>query len=72
MSGGGWVRPVHRWVSVVFTLTVVVNFGSLAVVGTSPAWVTYAPLVPLALLLLTGSYLFVRPYVVKGRPGLVR
>ena len=48
------------------------NFGVMAVVGSSPEWVTYAPLAPLALLLLTGSYLFVRPYVVKGRLGHVR
>ena len=37
-----------------------------------PPWVTYSPLLPLALLLLTGLYLFVLPYATKwgsGRPA---
>ena len=32
-----------------------------------PPWVTYSPLFPLALLLLTGLYLFVQPYAAKLR-----
>ena len=32
-----------------------------------PAWVTYSPLLPLALLLFTGLYLFVLPYATKWR-----
>jgi hypothetical protein len=32
-----------------------------------PAWVTYSPLPPLALLLFSGLYLFVLPYAVKWR-----
>ena len=35
--------------------------------GTPPAWITYSPLLPLALLLLTGLYLFVLPYVSKRK-----
>jgi hypothetical protein len=31
--------------------------------------VTYSPLLPLALLLFTGLYLFVWPYTTKGRGG---
>ncbi|CAN7293537.1 hypothetical protein LJR129_001486 [Acidovorax sp. LjRoot129] len=59
--GGGWVRPVHRWVSVVFTVTVTANFVAMAVsAGGPPPWITYAPLAPLAVLWLTGVYLFVR------------
>jgi hypothetical protein len=34
-----------------------------------PPWVTYSPLLPLALLLLTGLYLFVLPYATKWRSG---
>jgi hypothetical protein len=33
----------------------------------APAWVTYSPLLPLALLLLTGLYLFVLPYAARRR-----
>jgi hypothetical protein len=31
--------------------------------------VTYSPLLPLAVLLFTGLYLFVLPYIVKWRRG---
>ena len=61
-----WIRQAHRWVSIAFTLTVVANFVALSR-GTPPAWVTYSPLLPLALLLFTGLYLFVLPYAVKRR-----
>jgi hypothetical protein len=30
--------------------------------GPPPAWITYSPLLPLALLLSSGLYLFVLPY----------
>jgi len=64
MSQG--IRVFHRWISIVFTLTVVANFVAMSQ-GTPPASVTYAPLLPLALLLFTGLYLFVLPYVAKRR-----
>jgi hypothetical protein len=32
----------------------------------NPAWVTYSPLLPLALLLFTGLYLFLLPYAISG------
>jgi hypothetical protein len=35
--------------------------------GQPPNWVTYSPLLPLALLLFTGLYLFVLPYAIKWR-----
>lgn len=63
-----WIRQVHRWVSVLFTLTVLANFVVRAQ-GEPPDWVTYAPLLPLALLMLTGLWLFVAPYVTRGRAG---
>ena len=63
-----WVRQFHRWVSIAFTLTVILNFVVMAVrAGQPPALVTYSPLLPLFLLLLTGLYLFVLPYAAKGR-----
>jgi hypothetical protein len=61
-----WLRLFHRWVSIAFTATVVANFAALAK-GTPQPWITYSPLLPLALLLLTGLYLFVLPYIVKRR-----
>ena len=67
MNWNKWVRQTHRWVSIAFTLTVIANFVAIAQVGTPPAWVTYSPLLPLALLLFTGLYMFVLPYVSRGR-----
>ena len=65
-----WIRQIHRWVSIAFTVTVIANFIALARVGgMPPPWVTYSPLLPLAFLLLTGLYLFVLPYAIKWRSG---
>ena len=62
------IRQFHRWVSIAFTLTVIANFVVRGVQpGEPPALVTYSPLLPLALLLLTGLYLFVLPYTGKSR-----
>ena len=64
------VRQIHRWMSIAFTVTVIANFIALAqAAGMPPPWVTYSPLLPLALLLLTGLYLFVLPYTTKWRRG---
>jgi hypothetical protein len=49
---------------------VIVNFVALGLgQGQPPAWVTYSPLLPLAVLLLTGLYLFVLPYTARWRSG---
>jgi hypothetical protein len=63
---GSWIRRVHRWLSACFTLTVIANFAVRAQ-GEPPDWVTYAPLPPLALLMLTGLWLFASPYVSRRR-----
>jgi hypothetical protein len=64
------VRQIHRWVSIIFTVTVAANFVALAQgSGMPPPWVTYSPLLPLALLLLTGLYLFALPYTARWRSG---
>jgi hypothetical protein len=64
-----WIRQTHRWLSIAFTLTVIANFFALAQAGGEmpPAWVTYSPLLPLALLLVTGLYMFVLPYATRWR-----
>jgi hypothetical protein len=51
-------------------VTVIANFIALGLrSGMPPPWVTYSPLLPLALLLVTGLYLFVLPYATKWRSG---
>ncbi|MGH8085108.1 MAG: hypothetical protein ACREPV_07510 [Lysobacter sp.] len=69
MSASDRIRQAHRWVAIVFTATVIANFVAIALAGggmPSP-WVTYSPLLPLALLMLSGLYLFVLPHVVRRR-----
>ena len=68
MNWNKWVRQIHRWLSIAFTVSVVVTFVALA--QEKPAvWVSYVPLLPLALLLCTGLYLFVLPYATNWRSG---
>lgn len=69
MNGNRWIRQTHRWVSIAFTATVIANFVALAQGGggTPPPWITYAPLLPLALLLFSGLYLFALPYAGRWR-----
>jgi hypothetical protein len=66
MNWNNWIRQGHRWLSIVFTVTVIANFVALSQ-GKPPDWVTYSPLLPLALLLFTGLYMFVLPYATKRR-----
>jgi quinol-cytochrome oxidoreductase complex cytochrome b subunit len=58
-----FIREAHRWIAILFTLTVIANFIAMGVTGGQPpAWITYSPLLPLAVLMLSGLYLFVLPY----------
>ena len=62
-----WIRQFHRWTSIVFTLSVVANFVAMGVQGAdrAPDAITYFPLFPLFLLVITGLYMFVLPYVAR-------
>jgi hypothetical protein len=57
-------RQIHRWLSIVFTSTVIVNFIAVGV-GKPTPWLYYLPLPPLFLLMFTGLYMFVLPYAAK-------
>ena len=68
MNANKWVRQIHRWLAIAFTVTVIATFIALA--QEDPlVWVSYVPLLPLALLLFTGLYMFVLPYAAKWRSG---
>ena len=71
MNWNNSIRQIHRWLSIAFTVTVIANFVALGQ-GTPPAWVTYSPLLPLFLLMLTGLYMFVLPYAARWRSGRVQ
>ena len=64
MNWNDWVRQIHRWLSIAFTLAVIVNV--VAMGQKEPAfWVGLLALLPLALLLITGLYMFVLPYATR-------
>lgn len=68
MNWNKWIRQFHRWMSIAFTVTVIANIVALSTSEDPPPdWITYSPLFPLALLLLTGLYLFVLPYIARRR-----
>ena len=64
-----WIRQFHRWISIAFTLTVLANFVAMGMNPGQqpPPYIVYAPLLPLALLLFSGLYLFALPYSAKWR-----
>ena len=66
MNWNKWVRQIHRWLSIAFTITVIANFVAMGL-GEPPVWVVYSPLLPLFLLLFTGLYMFVLPYATSWR-----
>lgn len=66
MHWNKWLRQGHRWLSIVFTATVVLNFGVLGM-GREIQWVYFLPLPPLFLLLASGLYLFALPYAARWR-----
>ena len=68
MNWNKWFRQTHRWLSVVFTVAIIVN-GVAVVQGKYNSRVGLLAVFPMALLLFTGLYLFVLPYAAKWRSG---
>ena len=70
LSWNYWIRQTHRWLSILFTMTVIANFVARALrSGEPPPCLTYSPLLPLFLLLFSGLYMFVLPYAAELRSG---
>jgi len=68
MNWNKWIRQTHRWLSIAFTVAVIVN--TVAVIqGKYNAKLGLLAVFPLALLLFTGLYLFMLPYAAKWRGG---
>ena len=66
MNWSKLIRQTHRWPGlslIALTLVNVIAFG----MGRAIPWLYYLPLVPLFLLMFSGLYLFVQPYL--GRRG---
>jgi hypothetical protein len=61
MNWNAWVRQTHRWLSIAFTVAVIINTVAVGM-GRYANWLGFLALAPLILLMLTGLYMFVLPY----------
>jgi heme A synthase len=66
MRWNQWIRQTHRWMSVIFTLAVIVN-GVAVVRGRYSTRLGLMAVGTLALMFLSGAWLFVLPYAAKWR-----
>ncbi|MCK1655920.1 hypothetical protein IVA88_31555 [Bradyrhizobium sp. 149] len=62
MTGNMWVRQIHRWLSIAFTLAVIANIVAMTM-QVQAVWIGFLALVPLIPLLATGLYMFALPYL---------
>lgn len=65
MSSNMWIRQIHRWLSIAFTLAVIANIVAMTQ-QLQATWIGFLALVPLIPLLITGLYLFALPYLRHG------
>ncbi|HUA16241.1 MAG TPA: hypothetical protein VMG31_13165 [Verrucomicrobiae bacterium] len=66
MNWNKWMRQTHRWLSVAFTVAVIVN-GVAVAQGRYTARLGLLAVAALALQFVTGMYLFFLPYAAKWR-----
>lgn len=66
MSWNKFIRQTHRWLSVAFTLTIII-VGVAAVRGKYTNSMGLVAVFVLAMMFLTGAYLFVLPFAAKWR-----
>lgn len=56
-------RQTHRWLSILFTGMSILLWLLLGLGVAVPQWAYFLPLAPLLVMMLTGLYMFFRPYV---------
>ena len=66
MRWNKWIRQIHRWLSLAFTLAVIANIAAM-ILQVPSVWIGFLALVPLIPLLITGLYLFALPYIARRR-----
>ena len=66
MRWNKWIRQIHRWLSLAFTLAVIANIAAM-ILQVPAVWIGFLALVPLIPLLITGLYLFALPYIARRR-----
>jgi len=66
MNWNRWIRQTHRWLSVLFTVVIIIN-GVAVGEGKYNRELGLLAVFVLALQFLTGLYLFVLPYAARRR-----
>lgn len=66
MNWNFWIRQTHRWFSIILTVAIIVNGIAVSRRHYTNTLGLFA-LIPLAVLLLTGLYLFFLPYFPRRR-----
>jgi heme A synthase len=64
MNWNKWIQQTHRWLSIAFTVAVIIN-GIAVVQGKYTAKLGLLAAAMLALQFFTGMYLFMLPYATK-------
>jgi ATP/ADP translocase len=64
MKTPNFMRQFHRWTSIVFTVAVLINLVAVAM-KVNEVWIGLLALFPLILLMITGLYMFAKPYFGK-------
>ncbi len=65
MNWSKLIRQTHRWLSIAFTLAVIINIVAM-MQEKQAVWVGVLALIPLILLLFSGLYMFALPYAAKS------
>ncbi len=66
MNWNKLIRQTHRWLSIAFTVAVIINV--IAMVQEKQAiWIGVLALFPLILLMISGLYMFALPYFATGQ-----
>lgn len=66
MNWSKWIRQLHRWLSIIFVAAVIAaTFAAMSGQETDSV-LYYLPLPPLFLLMASGLYMFVLPYIARG------
>ena len=66
MNWNNFIRQFHRWLSIAFTIAVIINIVAMAL-QQQATWIGLLALFPLILMLLSGLYLFALPYLAPRR-----
>ncbi|HSZ62800.1 MAG TPA: hypothetical protein VK828_13440 [Terriglobales bacterium] len=68
MNWNKWIRQTHRWLSIAFTVVVIIN-GIAVVQGKYTSRLGLIAVFVLGLQFFTGLYLFVLPYAARWGSG---